>query len=58
MTPQFSLKYDSDKKAKIKWAESYGNSYVWDSISKKEYNRTVKNYTKNYKEFSFTPFSE
>ena len=57
MTPQLSLKSDSDKKAKIKWTESYGTPYIWGPISKKVYKNTLKNYTKDYKKFDFVPFS-
>ena len=57
MTPQYSIKYNSDKNAKMRWAESYGKSYIWDPISKKIYKNTLKNYTKDYKKFNFVPFS-
>ena len=58
MTPQLSLKSDSDKNAKMRWAESYGKYYVWEPISKKVYKNTLKNYTKDYKKFDFVPFSK
>lgn len=53
-----ALKYNSDKKAKPRWATCYDNQFRWVPITKKEYNQDFKIYTKNYKKFDFTPFSE